>query len=151
MADLIKENIKLHQNVSKLQQTIADQQQILEHLEKEIVDHKRNNTLQQQRMDSRMNQSFGAYQLMLQDIEDKHNQHVSAYNNQSFAPNQSVADLAKQIHFLSLSLLDTEKKYAAINAKLTGKYGLISLKWPQICKACLDLRIYENMNAVSVD
>ena len=111
MANLIKENIQLHKNVSKLQRTIADQQQRLDHLEKE-----------KQQLDNRMNQSFGAYQLMLQDIVDKHNQQTSLINNQSVALNQDVANLGKQFHYLSLSLSDTEKKCTAINASLMGMY-----------------------------
>ena len=99
----------------------------------------------QTKIDSRMNQSFGAYQVILHDIVDKHNQHVSVFNNQSIALNQSVADLGKQFHYLSLSLLDTEKKYAAINASLTGTYELIS-KWPLPNKAVCNHRQNDSMN-----
>ena len=144
MADLIKANIQLQQNFTKLQdtvqreriesrrqnKTIIDQQRTIEHLRQRIDELEHGNfqqnqtlmdfNLHQTEMDIRMNETFGAYQVILHDIVDKHNQHVSVYNNQSIALNQSVSDLGKQLHYLSLSLSDTEKNCVAINASLTG-------------------------------
>ena len=146
MADLIKANIQLQQKFTKLQETIQrernesqhqnetihDQLRIIEHL-RQRIDELENDNLQQNQtladinlrqteMDSRMNQTFAAYQMILDDTVDKHNHHVTLYKNQSRTLNRSVADLGKQFHYLSLSLLDTEKKCVAINASLTGTY-----------------------------
>ena len=98
------------------------QQQKIDELENVNSGINRTLNMHQLEMDSRLNSSFGAYQVMLQDIVEKYNQHESVFNNQSIALNQSVADLGKQFHYLSLFLSDTEKK---INASLTGTYELI--------------------------
>ena len=112
-----------------LNKILISNRQKLDYLESTGININRTFHLYQTEMDSKMNQSFGAYQVILHDIVDKHNQDVTVYNNQSIALNQSVADLGKQLHYLSLSLLDTEKKCIAINASLTGMYIPIN-KWP---------------------
>ena len=131
----------------ELNKSLIMHQQKLDLLESTGISFNRTFHLYQTEMDSKMNQSLGAYQVILHDIVDKHNQHVSLYNNQSTSLNQSVAGLGKQLHSLSLSLLDTEKKCAAINASLTSKNKRINLKLPLIDKAVLANRKYETNNS----
>ena len=74
-----------------------------------------------------MNQSFGAYEVILHDVVYKYNQLVSLISNQTRTLNHSVAELGRQFHYLTLSLLDAERKYAAINESLTGTYAMYML------------------------
>ena len=91
-------------------------------LNQTLIDINRTLNARQTEIDNRMNQSFGAYQVILHDIVDKHNHHVAVYNNQSIALNQSVADLSKQFHYLSLSFADSKKEYVVLNASFSGKF-----------------------------
>ena len=139
------QSMELRQEMNK---TIADQQLRIEYLEKEIVEQNMTNTLQQEKVDTlesknnetnieqhrqrdeintigqRMNQSFGAYQVILHDVVDKYDHLVNLFNNGTRTLNQNVADLGRQFHYLSLSLLDVQRNYAAVNASLTGTYTM---------------------------
>ena len=126
--------MELQRNMTKLQQQT----------EKTVLDQNRkilemNNTIEtQQRMITsltaqvkeqnttistlRMNETFSAYQLILRDVVDRQNQHVNQTYNQIGVLDKTVSDLGKQFHYLSLSILDAEKKTSLLNTSLQGKY-----------------------------
>ena len=112
----------------ELNKTITSQQQKLESLWMTETDINRTLQLLISEMNRRMNESFGAYQMILHDIMDTNNHHVSEFNSQSITVNKSVIDLRKQFHYLSLSLLDTEKNCAAINREVQ-KWIRVTCNW----------------------
>ena len=61
------------------------------------------------KIEEKINQSFSAYQLILQDVVDKQNRQIPVQNSTQTL-SQNFADLTKQFHYVSLSVLDIEKK-----------------------------------------
>ena len=76
-------------------------------------------------LDDKMNTSFSAYEVILHDIVDRHNHHVTLFNNQTRITNQRITDMGKQFHYLSLSVLADEKKTSLLNATLQGKIDTV--------------------------
>ena len=126
---------ELQHNVTMLYQTVNNQQRKIEDLEKKNTDSKtenaellRNftelqNTIKTKEdklvanfttacqnltaeLEGRMNQSYSAYQLLLNDVVDK----LALLKNNSLALNKSFSDLTKQFHYVSLSVLDVDKR-----------------------------------------
>ena len=131
--------------VSKMNQTIREQHQKIENLEIQSIEQndtiskleslvfKMNQTVgnEQQRtsdrcnehyrnLDGRMNATFNAYELILRDVVEKHNQYTTQSDNQTRVLDQRVADLGQQLHYLVLSVGDARKEASVLNTSLQG-------------------------------
>ena len=115
MTYLMTSNTQLHQSFVQLQETlekernqsielqpIADQQRRIENLEKEQNQWKQSLAKLQATLQNERNQSMELRQRM----------------------NKTIADQQRRIEYLSRSLLDTERKYTAMNDSLTGTYTI---------------------------
>ena len=119
-------------------QTINNQQIELNVLREQVMIH--NETISEQgalnkqiaQTDRGINDTFSAYQLILRDVVDKFYQHVNQSNNKTQAMDQKMADLRKQFQYLSLSLVDTEKKTSALNSSLEGMLSYVVKELAQI-------------------
>ena len=111
----------------RLNQTTADQQQKIGQLE-ELVSKQNQTIVKQQHtidtLSQQVNKRLSAYQVVLHDVVDRHNQQVDMYKNQTRILDKGIADLGKQVHDLSMSVLDAEKKTTLLNTTLQGKYVL---------------------------
>ena len=96
----------LQQDMEYLKQNMSDQQTLNEHFVG---------------VEARMNESLSAYQVILHDLVDKQNQQAELSDNKSRGINRNFADLAKQFHYLSLSVLGANKKMGLLNASVSGK------------------------------
>ena len=110
----IEQNVtimNLESLVLEMNQTIGNEQQ---RISDRCNEHYRN-------VDGRMNATFSAYQLILHDVVDKHNQYATQSDNQTRVLDQRVADLGKQFHYLSLSVGDARKEASILNTSLQGE------------------------------
>ena len=119
----------LDKQVSEHNRTISDQQLKLQRLEQQ-VNHLELNVSDQQTFNqhalgtkSKVNDSLTAHQVFLHDLVDRFNEQTTLYDNMTGDMNSSIADLNKQVRYLSLSVMDSEKKLAQLNASLSGQYG----------------------------
>ena len=104
--------------ISKLSALVMDQNRTIRHFEQE------NNNQHIAEIDNRMNETFNAYELLLRDVVDRQKHHVNKTYSQTRALDQRVSDLGKQFHYLSLSILDAEKKTSLLNTSLQGESNL---------------------------
>ena len=119
---------ELEQNLKVMNNTVATQQKIIDGLNAQVQEQ--NTTISKLKTDNKINETFSAYQVMLRDIVDRQNQHVNQSYNQIRVVDQRVSDLGKQFHYLSLSILDAEKKTSLLNTSLQGESNLRhSLAW----------------------
>ena len=96
----------LRQDMGYLKQNMSDQQTLNQHFIG---------------VEARMNESLSAYQVILHDLVDRQNQQAESSDNKTRDFNRSFADLVKQFHYLSLSVLDADKKMGLLNASIYGK------------------------------
>ena len=140
MADFIKANIQLQQSFSKLQetlrlernqsvelqhrlsQTIVDQQRRIEDLEKEIVDHHKTSTAQQQRIvelervGSNLNETILCYQQKITELDKEivdHNrtrtvqqQKIDELEKTDINHNETITGLQQTINVLEKEMVD---------------------------------------------
>ena len=120
----------LDKQVSEHNQTISDQQLKLQTLEQQ-VNHLELNVSDQLTFnqhvvgtESRVNDSLNAHLVILHELMDRFNEQTTLFDNRAENMNRTIADLNKQFRNLSLSILDSEKKLAQLNASLSGQYGM---------------------------
>ena len=80
--------------------------------------------LQQQKiaeMEEWLNQSFGSYQVILNEVIHQQDQHAATYTNQIRTLNQSATWLNKQFHYLALSVQDVERRTTLLNDSFNRK------------------------------
>ena len=111
----------------KENQTIMNQQSEIRVMEEDVKILAKNYSDQQTftkvfiGTQNRMNESLAAHRVILHDLVDRFNEQASLYDNRTHDLNRSMTDLGKQFHYLSLSVLDSEKKLAQLNATLSGE------------------------------
>ena len=101
--------------------TITEQQRKIEDFEKQGIQQSQ----VVKEIEERLNQNVSAYKTILQDIVDRQDKHVNEHNNQTHSLNQSITDLGKQLQYLTLSLLDMEKRTTRLNTSMNGKCSRI--------------------------
>ena len=95
----------------EINQTIGNEQEIIKtHCNHHYSDN-----------DGRMNATFSAYQQIIRDVVDKHNQYATHSDNQTQVLDQRVADLGKQLQYLSLSIVNARKEESVLNTALQGE------------------------------
>ena len=125
-AQVLEQNATMSKLVMDQNRTIENQHHRINALRQEVQNQSQKLSYQESynqhlsETEDKMNRTFSAYQLILHDIVDRQNQQFDQSVNQTRVLDQKVTDLGKQFRYLSLSVLETEKKTSVLNKTLLG-------------------------------